>query len=81
MNHHGILSLTLEMSHKSKELEAIYFPSLIKMLKKDNSSDLNEIFFGLNQFGWKHFHNKETVRLIRDYVQFASAKYEHPTFA
>ena len=46
------------------------------MLKKDNSSDLNEMFFGLTKMGWRHFQNKDSVELIKDYVQFSTSKYE-----
>lgn len=81
MDHRSLLSLKLELSHKSKELEAIYFPSIIEMLKKDNSSDLNEMFFGLTKMGWRHLHNKESVELIKNYVKFSSSKYENQAFA
>jgi hypothetical protein len=77
MDRRSLLSLKLELSHKSKELETIYFPSIIDMLKKNNSSDLNEMFFGLTKMGWRHLHNKESVDLIKNYVQFSSYKYEN----
>jgi hypothetical protein len=42
---------------------------------------LNEIFFGRYQNGWKYFHNKESMKLMRDYVNYTTTKYEHPTFS
>ena len=81
MDHRSLLSLKLELSHKSKDLETIYFPSIINMLKKDNNSDLNEMFFGFTKMGWLHLHNKNSVELIKNYVVFSSSKYENNSFS
>lgn len=81
MDHRSLLSLKLELSHKSKELETLYFPSIIEMLKKDQSSVLNEMFFGLTKMGWRHLHNKESVELIKNYIKFSSSKYENHVLA
>jgi len=76
MDHFSLLSLKWELSHKSQKLETLYFPSIIEMLRKDNSSNLNEMFFGLSKMGWRHFRNKESVDLIRNYVKDSAVKYE-----
>lgn len=72
---HSLLGLELELVHKSKKLEEIYFPLIISMLKNANSSDLDDMFFGLMQIGYKHLHNKESTNQIKDYMQVISTKY------
>jgi hypothetical protein len=72
-----------DLAHKSQRLETLYVPSLIELLRKDKSSDLNEKFFGISKMGWRHFRNKESVDLIRTYVKENADRYEakKPSFA
>jgi hypothetical protein len=83
IDHSAAVTLMWDLAHKSQRLETLYVPSLIEMLRKDKSSDLNEKFFGISKMGWRHFRNKESVDLIRTYVKENADRYEakKPSFA
>lgn len=73
---HMLLGLQNDLTHQSIELEAIYLPKMIKLVKKSNNSDLDDMFFGLMKMSWNNLKNEQSKELIKDYLNSVRPKYE-----
>ena len=74
---HLALGLKQQLIFTSKELEAIYMPSMIEMLKKNNRSDLDDMFFGITKMGYKRLSNKSREQ-VKGYMDSVESKYISP---
>ncbi|KTD63272.1 hypothetical protein Lsan_1390 [Legionella santicrucis] len=70
-----VLGLKLELAYKSLELEKVYIPDVIKMLKKYQRSDLDGMFFGITQLWHKNLKDKHSIEAIQSYLDFTEKKY------
>ena len=78
---HMLLGLKMQLAHKSIELERVYIPSITKMLTHANSSDLDEMFFGITKLSYKHLRDPMSLLKIKDYMDSVSSKYSAPAFS
>ena len=76
---HLLLGLKFQLAYKSQELEKIYIPSIIKMLKTTHSSDLDEMFFGITKLSYKNLKDPLSLIIIKDYMTSVRNKYSTPT--
>ena len=68
------LGLQLQLSRRSKALESIYVPLIIKDLKEQQSSSLDDMFFTITSMSKDSF-SPESVKQIKSYIDYRSAKY------
>ena len=68
------LGLQLQLSRRSKALESIYVPLIIKDLKEQQSSSLDDMFFTIASMSKDSF-SPESVKQIKSYIDYRSAKY------
>ena len=78
---HLLLGLKMQLAHKSIELERIYIPSITKMLTHANSSDLDEMFFGITKLSYKHLRDPVSLHNIKAYMDSVSTKYSAPAIS
>ncbi|MDP3705239.1 MAG: hypothetical protein Q8R24_04940 [Legionellaceae bacterium] len=78
---HMLLGLQMQLTHKSVELERIYIPSITKMLTHANSSDLDEMFFGITKLSYKHLRDPMSLFKIKAYMDTVSTKYSAPALS
>lgn len=72
---HLLLGLKLQLARKSKELEQMYMPSTIHLLKKENRSDLDDMFFGITAMSYKGLQDSQSILQIKDYMDMVNEKY------
>ncbi|STX45159.1 Uncharacterised protein [Legionella gratiana] len=70
-----ILGLKLELAYKSLELEKIYIPAVIEMLRKYQRSDLDGMFFGITKLWHESLKDKHSITAIKSYLDFTEKKY------
>ncbi len=70
-----VLGLKLELAYKSLELEKIYIPAVIEMLRKYQRSDLDGMFFGITKLWHERLKDKHSIRTIKSYLDFTEKKY------
>jgi len=68
------LGLKLELMAASKELEAIYLPSAINLLKTHSRSDLDSMFFTLIEMRFNNL-SESSKSSIKDYLNATKSKY------
>ena len=78
---HLLLGLKMQLAHKSIELERVYIPSITKMLTEANSSDLDEMFFGITKLSYKRLKDPMSLHEIKAYMDSVSTKYMTPALS
>lgn len=68
------LGIQLQLSHRSKALESIYIPLIIKELKEAQSSSLDDMFFTIASMGANSF-SPDSVKQIKSYIDYRATKY------
>ncbi|MDR3476776.1 MAG: hypothetical protein P4M14_01935 [Gammaproteobacteria bacterium] len=73
----SVLSLKLALAMKSAELERIYIPLIIDMLKKNrNRADLDSTFFWvMKNNGYQHLRSDTSRLEVKSYLEFSKSKY------
>ena len=69
-----LLGLKHQLASVSKELEAIYIPSMISMLKKYNRSDLDDMFYGIIKMNYKKL-STQAKNEVKAYVNSSATNY------
>jgi len=77
---HLALGLKQQLIFTSKELEAIYMPSMIETLKKNNRTDLDDMFFGITKMGYKRLSSKSQEQ-VKAYMNSVRNKYMSPSLS
>ncbi len=73
------LGLYQGLVHSSPELETMYIPRMMALLKKSNSTALDDMFFSITKMGYKHLKHKESAEQIKAYLNEVASKYNTPT--
>jgi hypothetical protein len=70
-----LIGLKFQLAFKSKELEKLYIPSIITMLKQKNDSDLDYNFFTMIRIANKNLKVKESKIHVLHYMNHVKDKY------
>jgi len=73
------LGIRITLIHESPELEKIYLKKTIDHLRAAKSSDLDDMFFGTTSMGIRSFVDKDSIPLIKAYVEDSKEKYTADT--
>jgi hypothetical protein len=71
----GGLGTRISLIHASPELEKIYLKKTLAHLRAAKSSDLDDMFFGTTAMGIRSFVDKNSIPLIKAYVEDSKEKY------
>jgi len=84
---HMLLGLKIQLTSVSKELEHVYIPSIITLLKKNDNPDLDDMFFSSAIRFHRHLRDPLSKGYIRQYMDSVNDKYtastvgDNPNFA